>query len=100
MTASHNPKADNGFKVYWKNGAQIIPPHDSGIAQSILKNLEPWCSEDIISKVDCYNLKKHGEMTQDVTDLVTASYFEECSKRYSYLSADDKGYDGLKVVWT
>lgn len=32
VTASHNPPEYNGFKVYWENGAQIIPPHDSGIA--------------------------------------------------------------------
>lgn len=35
MTASHNPPEYNGFKVYWENGAQIIPPHDSGIAAKI-----------------------------------------------------------------
>ena len=33
VTASHNPMRDNGFKVYWDNGAQIIPPHDSGISR-------------------------------------------------------------------
>ncbi|MDX1302211.1 phospho-sugar mutase [Photobacterium sp.] len=37
VTASHNPPAYNGFKVYWGNGAQIIPPHDSGIAAEIDK---------------------------------------------------------------
>jgi phosphomannomutase len=37
VTASHNPPAYNGYKVYWSNGAQIIPPHDTGIAAAIAK---------------------------------------------------------------
>ncbi len=37
VTASHNPPAYNGYKVYWGNGAQIIPPHDTGIAAAIAK---------------------------------------------------------------
>ncbi|KAJ4375134.1 hypothetical protein N0V83_002218 [Neocucurbitaria cava] len=41
ITASHNPAKDNGYKVYWSNGCQIVPPHDTGIAESILKNLTP-----------------------------------------------------------
>lgn len=37
LTASHNPPAYNGLKVYWGNGAQIIPPHDAGIAAAIAR---------------------------------------------------------------
>ena len=37
VTASHNPPEYNGYKVYWGNGAQIIPPHDSGISADIEK---------------------------------------------------------------
>ncbi|MBN1867433.1 phospho-sugar mutase [Candidatus Sumerlaeota bacterium] len=35
VTASHNPKEYNGYKVYWSDGGQIVPPHDTGIIAEV-----------------------------------------------------------------
>lgn len=37
ITASHNPKEYNGYKVYWQDGAQVIAPHDKGIIDEVRK---------------------------------------------------------------
>lgn len=37
ITASHNPKEYNGYKVYWDDGAQVVSPHDKGIMEEVNK---------------------------------------------------------------
>ncbi|MBA4030187.1 MAG: phospho-sugar mutase [Planctomyces sp.] len=37
ISASHNPPGDNGFKAYWSNGGQIVPPHDTQILSRIAR---------------------------------------------------------------
>ena len=39
LTASHNPPEYNGYKVYWKDGGQLVPPHDKAIIK-IINNLD------------------------------------------------------------
>lgn len=68
VTASHNPKNDNGYKVYWSNGCQIVPPHDSGIAQAI----------DSIGEVSTWDdavVDNHSDVKQIVPEA-TEAYFK------------------------
>jgi phosphoglucomutase len=37
LTASHNPKAYNGYKAYWNDGGQLVPPHDEDVIKEVLK---------------------------------------------------------------
>ncbi|PBK96517.1 hypothetical protein ARMGADRAFT_699497 [Armillaria gallica] len=79
ITASHNPKQDNGYKVYWENAVQIIAPHDAGISESIKANLEPktWDVASITSSDIC--LDKTAEMKD--------AYFESLAPQKISLSA-------------
>lgn len=37
ITASHNPKEYNGYKVYWNDGGQLVPPHDDNVIAEVFK---------------------------------------------------------------
>jgi len=51
ITASHNPPHDNGFKAYFEDGGQVVPPHDLGIVAEVnavrLAELGPYLAKDL-----------------------------------------------------
>lgn len=57
VTASHNPREYNGFKVYWEDGAQIIAPHDKNIIGEVnkirsVRDIKFEGREDLITVID------------------------------------------------
>mmetsp|Transcript_12118 Transcript_12118/g.10094 ORF Transcript_12118/g.10094 Transcript_12118/m.10094 type:complete len:152 (-) Transcript_12118:54-509(-) len=79
MTASHNPKQYNGFKVYGDNGAQIIPPVDSEIEAKISQNLTPWKDALDLLDLDTCLLKEKAkeDLTIDPYDDALYTYIDQ-----------------------
>ena len=71
ITASHNPPGYNGYKVYWENAAQIIPPHDQGIAGEI--ELAPSALE--IPRISLEDAERRGLLRK--ADALRGEYIEE-----------------------
>ncbi|XP_041438714.1 glucose 1,6-bisphosphate synthase-like [Xenopus laevis] len=71
VTASHNRKEDNGYKVYWANGAQITSPHDKEILKCIEQHTEPW------DQSWQENLPDSSPLARDPLQEITRSYMED-----------------------
>lgn len=57
ITASHNPKEYNGYKVYWDDGGQLVPPHDQGVINEVnaiekFENINFDGNEQLITLID------------------------------------------------
>ena len=88
LTASHNPPEYNGYKVYWNDGAQIVPPHDDLIIKEVYSvkfdEIKFSGNDDLIEWI--------GEEQDDV-------YIDACMENSLY-QKDKIGYDNLNIVFT
>ncbi len=86
VTASHNPKEYNGYKVYWEDGAQLPPQH----ADAIAKNLE---------KIDIFEGPKKMDFDEGVKKGLITVFGEECDKRFlEEVMAMANDYESVKKV--
>jgi len=92
VTASHNPKQDNGYKVYWSNGAQIKPPHDSGIAAAIESDLT------VADEIWDLSLLSNNNLLSDPLEEVFQKYFADLSVLCRFRSSNESS--GRRFVYT
>ena len=89
ITASHNPKEYNGYKVYWEDGAQVLPPHDKGIIAEVRQITGP----------DHVKFTGNSALIHTISEEIETSYFEEVKKLLHSTDAIQQATD-LKIVYT
>ncbi len=88
LTASHNPPEYNGYKVYWKDGGQLVPPQD----HEIISTIDALAYEDI--KFD-ENLDLLHYIDTEIDNAFIASSIENAS-----FDTPQAAKDNLKIVFT
>jgi phosphoglucomutase len=89
ITASHNPKEYNGFKAYWNDGAQLIPPHDKNVIGEVNK----------IKDIDDVKFKGNEELIQVVGEDVDRLYLDQI-KKLSLSPEIIEKHKNIKIVYT
>lgn len=86
LTASHNPPEYNGYKVYWTDGGQIVPPQD----KSIIDEVNSLDFSDI-------NFNAKPALISDIGAEVDEAFWKASIKNGTF---DVQGRDNLKIVFT
>jgi len=94
VTASHNPKSDNGFKVFWSNGAPILTPHDKNIQTAMMKRLEPLPSSWDLSILD-----DHALLVDPFREVYPA-YYEAMKKLLPHTYLETNECSQLRFIYT
>ncbi len=89
VTASHNPKKYNGYKVYWSDGGQIVPPHDKNIIAEVKK----------IESIEQVKFDGNPDLIEYIGDDIDRIYVEQLKKLSLSPGIIEKNSD-LKIVYT
>ena len=95
ITASHNPPEYNGYKVYWEDGAQITPPHDTGIMAEV-KAVTDYAKVYTMDKKEAEEKGLYQVIGKDIDD----PYIEALKSQVIHQDAIDAEKDQLKIVYT
>ena len=85
ITASHNPSEYNGYKVYWEDGGQLVPPHDKNVIAEVRKVTSPL---EVNTDYRSYNIEILGA---DTDRMYWESITSVCSEQHE---------SDLKIVYT
>ncbi|MDD2200322.1 MAG: phospho-sugar mutase [Bacteroidales bacterium] len=89
ITASHNPKEYNGYKVYWEDGAQIINPHDKNIINEVRN----------ITEISQVKFSENKSLIEPVGEKIDKQYIEAL-KTVSLNPDIIQKHSDLKIVYT
>lgn len=95
ITASHNPPEYNGYKVYWQDGAQITPPHDSGIMDEVTA-VTDYSTVQTMKVEEAEAAGLYEVIGQAIDD----GYIAELKKQVIHQDAIDAVGKDLKIVYS
>ncbi len=89
VTASHNPKEYNGYKAYWSDGAQLVPPHDNNVIKEV----------EAITSFEQVKFKSNPALIKIIGPEIENAYYEEVKRLIPRQESIDRQQD-ISLVYS